>query len=276
MLILLLNVDRSRSVSRGGTSTPWPLPPPPRPAAPYVHRLVAAAAPALLVAAVFGWASLKRTQKSLPKPWDPPGNAPAKKSNPLRFVFGWLLFIGLSVAIFTLLNHQSPPRPWPTTFVTVQTSTVTFSGTVGVPEPSLEMFDVMLGVVPLVVLFLVFVWIGTRGARRQLEQTWEFQPHLARPETVEATDDGITFMEPLSRRSYDWSYFAGFKETTNLLLLYLSPYAFHVIPKRSFATQADFDVFRGHLLSRVKQGYFLPQTSAFPVIPMAQKHAAGG
>ena len=259
MIFLLLNANPSPS-RRGNLPAP-----PPRPAAPYLHRLAAAAAPAVLIAIVMGWSMRKAGQKSLPKPWDlPPAAGAPKKKKPFAMgVFAWLLFMGLAVMLFMLQNQRQQSGGG--------AGASSPAGTEILPTPSLEMFDFLIGIVPFAAVLLVLIALGQRGATRQLETTWEAQPFLHRPQTVEAAEDGIALSEPLSRRSYDWSYFAGFKETANLLLLYHSPYAFHIVPKRAFASEADYDVFRGYLLSKVKHGYFLPQSSAFPVIPMARR-----
>jgi hypothetical protein len=251
------------------------------PAAPQLWRIAAALIPSALFSGLIWFLGMKSLGKSGPKPWDPPPQTPGaanrKKGKPAPMLFGWLLFIGLAVMLFMLLQNNSRPPRRPT-FTSPSGTSTSPSGTHALEPPkqgSLETFDYLIGAVPWVALcVLLLVMSRSSVAGRGLQQTWDNQPALHRRQTVEATESGIVFTGELSRNDYQWGHFAGFKETANLLLLYQSPYSFHVIPKRAFPTQTDMEIFRRYLLTGVKQGFFLPQTSAFPIIPMAQRSDA--
>ena len=76
-----------------------------------------------------------------------------------------------------------------------------------------------------------------------------------------------------ARLEYDWGHFAGYRETENLILLYLSSFAYFMIPKRAFdADPARLAVFKGMVMNGIPEGHFLPSPgNAFPVLPMAVK-----
>ena len=79
---------------------------------------------------------------------------------------------------------------------------------------------------------------------------------------------GVVIEHALARLEYRWGAFAGYKETDNLILLYLSPYVILMIPKRAFAEPGQLAVFKGLVMNGIANGYFLPADStSFPVLP---------
>ena len=70
------------------------------------------------------------------------------------------------------------------------------------------------------------------------------------------------------RTASQWQAFEGFRETPNLFVLYTSPLAFLIVPKRSFVDAAELDNFRGLVLNRVGRSSFLPHAGGFPVLPV--------
>jgi hypothetical protein len=75
------------------------------------------------------------------------------------------------------------------------------------------------------------------------------------------------------RTTSQWQAFEGFRETPNLFVLYTSPLAFLIVPKRAFADAAQMDAFRGLALNRVGKSSFLPQAGGFPVLPVEAQPA---
>ena len=116
----------------------------------------------------------------------------------------------------------------------------------------------------MVVLFLLIA-AANRGPA--IRHRWARQTFLHRPYTLEASDAWARAERTQARLQYRWEYFPGFRETNNLLLLYVSPYGFWPIAKRGFATTGDLEYFKGLLLTHVRHGTFLPlQQQAFPVV----------
>jgi hypothetical protein len=102
----------------------------------------------------------------------------------------------------------------------------------------------------------------TVGMRRR----WAAQPFLQQPATLEASDDGLVIIEANARHHYGWAALAGYKESADLLLIYLSPYSCWIIPKRAFTDPTDLGRLKAFLEERVGHGFLLPQPSAFPVM----------
>lgn len=127
-------------------------------------------------------------------------------------------------------------------------------------------YEILLSVLPCLLFLLNNAVFLFTYRRLDSKRRWEAQGFLHRPYTLDAGDDGLTLEEPASMHRYQWSYFPGFRETLNLLLLYVSPYGFWIIPKRAFATTEELEAFKAMLLTHVKTGVFLPRaTSGFPV-----------
>jgi hypothetical protein len=267
-LVTLLFFLLNSSSRRGGAA------PPVRhlPLSPY-GQLAAAVLPSAFFFVLFGIVLLRTMVRPVPRPWEIPSGATAsaaRKRKATRGLFGWVLFVGLAVIMFLLLQPRT-------------------RNVVGLPPPgaggggpagayvveeeadtrSLSMGDFLPAIVPWVGMFLLLVVVTKFAGERQLRKTWDAQPSLHRPQTVELSDDGVMFADPLSRQECRWSYFPGFKETANLFVLYVSPFSFRIVPKRAFAAPGELDRFRGYLLNHVGSGQFLEQPSAFPVLPVA-------
>jgi hypothetical protein len=98
---------------------------------------------------------------------------------------------------------------------------------------------------------------------RTLRGLWNGQPALSRPTRAAITNEGIIFTDNLATHRYAWLAILAFQETTNLFLLYVSDYAFHIIPKRAFISIEATDDFR-HILDV----YIGSRPNAFPVLPL--------
>jgi hypothetical protein len=127
-------------------------------------------------------------------------------------------------------------------------------------------YEMLLSSLPSIIFLVMITTFSFTYRRRDVKRRWEAQPFLHRPFTLEANDAGITFEEPKSMNRYSWDYFPGFRDTPNMLLLYVSPYGFWIIPKRAFASTEALEAFKALLLTHVKTGTLLPTaTSGFPV-----------
>ncbi len=201
--------------------------------------------PSVVLGGFFAFFAFRTALRPPVKPWEMlvPGSATFSWR---RGLLGWMLFAGAALFIFvprTRARSQSEPQ---------------------VP------IDWLFGVLPWVILLAIGSVLNQinngPGARRR----WEAQPALHRPYLVEATNERLAMSEPLSRHEYEWSHLAGFKETTNLLVLYLSPLGFWMIPKRAFVGPDDLALFKGMLLNHVRRGTFLQSPASFPVVPLAR------
>jgi hypothetical protein len=70
------------------------------------------------------------------------------------------------------------------------------------------------------------VW--SRAGRR----AFSGRPELAQDYTVDADESGIVFSGAISRMQWSWAAFIKFAESEKLFLIYLSPCAFVILPKR--------------------------------------------
>ena len=97
------------------------------------------------------------------------------------------------------------------------------------------------------------------GVRR----LWDGQPHLQRPKRVEIDVTGFVISDAVSRLEHRWPSFSHARETKNLFLLYVSNYAFHMVPTRAFATDEEADGCRELVRKMVAER----PGPAFPVLP---------
>ena len=230
-------------------------------------RLLLTMTPALALCLLFSFILFRSLRRSSQKPWIlPPPPSGRDKNRPApntfaRSVMGWVLFVALATIIFLLMqSHATAGRPGAT------------------PPTRLPLlFDFMLPVIPLFVLLLALSVFAGLSARQQIPRMWEAMRHEQQPRTLRADAEAIVIEQETAHLRYAWRHFAGYKETKNLLMVYLSPYSFHMLPKRGFATPADLDSFKGLLMNGVAEGSFLPSEQvAFPVLPIAQVAAVQG
>jgi hypothetical protein len=119
-----------------------------------------------------------------------------------------------------------------------------------------------LTVVPWALLLVASVALVRRGGVG-VRRMWAGQPHLLRPKLIEIAEPGVVVSDGVSRLEQLWPSFSHARETTNLFLLYVSDYSFHMVPKRAFATTADADEFR----EMVRRMVVERPGPAFPVLP---------
>ena len=82
--------------------------------------------------------------------------------------------------------------------------------------------------------------------------------------TYEFFDDRVIVDTTQSRTETKWTAFPHILETPNLLLLYVSDLAFHILPKRTVAGEGECERFRAFLVEHVAT-----PTQAFPVVTQA-------
>ncbi|HEV2295238.1 MAG TPA: YcxB family protein [Tepidisphaeraceae bacterium] len=104
---------------------------------------------------------------------------------------------------------------------------------------------------PWVVVFLVLWFVIFRFLRGATRRAWDAQPQLRLPQTLEQTERGLRFDDGRSTHDYAWSAFTKFRESENVMLLYLSDLGFEIIPKRAFADAAQFGAFRALISQHV-------------------------
>src|SRR5262249_35142322 len=102
--------------------------------------------------------------------------------------------------------------------------------------------------IPPVVLLVGLAVITVLAGRRSLRARWERQRALQRAYTAEISASGIVLEEPMTRYEYQWGAIPGFREKRNVFVLYVSPFAFWMIPKRAFLRREDEDAFKAILV----------------------------
>jgi len=159
-----------------------------------------------------------------------------------RSILGWILFVGLAVMLFFMLQNgrKDAPAPPPST-----------------PGDKRRYY-------PLLILgFLIFIGLlAFFGRKKQERKAFEQRAELHRLRTVHFSEDGVTHDDRVSQSRTSWQGFIKFGETTNVFLLYHSDVAAIIIPKRAFLTPAAADEFR-----ILAQSQISPARSAFPVLP---------
>jgi hypothetical protein len=222
-----------------------------------MQRLLLTMTPALMLCLLFTFMLFRSAGKPSQKPWllPPPGankNRPAPNTFARSFM-GWMLFVSVAILLFVVVQSRRS------------------AGIPGAPPPTrLPMtFDFILPFVPIFLLLLAIGVFSAMTSRRAMQRMWDSMRPERAPRTLRADTDAVVIEQATASMRYDWPHFAGYKETKNLLLVYLSPYSFHMIPKRAFISPADLDAFKGLLMSGVPEGNFLPsEQSAFPVVPI--------
>jgi hypothetical protein len=219
-------------------------------------RVLYAAGPSAMLAGLFAFAIMRPMFKGPPRPWEriqPRGGAKPPGTPPRGMVLLALLGVLLGVTFLWFRQPGSGAFPAPS-----HAAGSAFRFT----DP-----DLLVPLIPWVFLTAVLLLAGMVQQRRGLYKLWEVQPPLRRPHQAEFSDYGVVVSDALTRTVSRWPAFEGFRETPNLFVLYTSPLAFLIVPKRAFADAAGMDAFRGMALNRVGKSSFLPQDGGFPVLP---------
>lgn len=182
-----------------------------------------------------------RQERSPTKPWDVPLPREARRAKATPWqVIGCIIFIVVGVTL--LLSYQL------------------FSPALNRLPPYMEF---LLPLAPLVTVLV----LGMMRTRSMLAQQWKAQPQEQEPRTLTAREEGILIEQPSARLEYRWQGFTGYRETENLILLYISIYRFFIIPKRAFHDPQTLFQFKGLVMSHIPEGRFLDlPRPAFPVL----------
>jgi hypothetical protein len=170
-----------------------------------------------------------------------------------RSVFGWLLFVGLAVILFQLLNNQSnrssPPAGSP----------------VSSPSPpanSREGFlEILLPFGPWLLIFGVIWFFVFRQLRNSARKALAENPQFQQLQVLDMDAQGVRLATPLASTQWKWASFSRMTETAELLLLQLPERAFLVIPKRAFSGPEQEAKLRRIVAENLHE-----HTGAFPVL----------
>jgi hypothetical protein len=101
---------------------------------------------------------------------------------------------------------------------------------------------------------------------------WEHDRRLRGRKSLGWNDNELSFADSDSKLSYRWHSLQGWLETTDVLLIFVSPIEFHMVPKRAFGSPELLASFRDALASSTQA-----RGAAFPVLPAkgASKDAGG-
>lgn len=156
---------------------------------------------------------------------------------------------------------KKPPAPWLSAEQRKRASPATVvwgiflgMGAILALNVSRTAFEVAIILMPVTVLHMVLgIWPMlqmTIGLRRP----WGAQTNLHVPVTLTADETGVRSLDERVKSHYAWCAFAGYRETEDLILLYLSPGNLLMVPKRGFATEADLIALRRLLHEHVTEG----------------------
>ena len=189
-----------------------------------------------------------------------PKSANAKNSFKFgRGVFGWLLFIGLAIMLFMVLNagnqrSNNPSRGG--------------GSPAAAPSAPMTRYDFLSDfVVPFVpwILIFFFIWFFVfRQLRKYGFRTIADDPQFQQVQSLDVDADGVHLATPLAETRWKWANFSGMSETPELLFVHLRDRSVLVIPKRAFSTPQQLDEMRATIRANVSE-----HTGAFPVLPVA-------
>ena len=104
--------------------------------------------------------------------------------------------------------------------------------------------------------------------RARTRGNWELHQYLHSPFRIDIDEQNILLSGTQWSSRLRWKAFQGFTETPSLIILYLSPTIFHMLPKRAIASEADLNELSRILVQYVQHGHLFPRPSAFPVSPI--------
>jgi|GEM_PF-1243241 len=98
-------------------------------------------------------------------------------------------------------------------------------------------------------ILLVIVWVFFQFVLipYQLGRVFKHQKGLSAPFEIELTDEEFHFRNEFGDSRIPWGNFVKWKENAELLLLYRSNAAFHLLPKRLFPSGQAADYVLSHL-----------------------------
>lgn len=206
-----------------------------------VLRFLAASSLMLGFLVLWGAALIRMLVRPTRKPWETPTRGQRWKRH--------LLTLAVTIAVFWFILRVIDDAP-----------------NSGPARPTA--YEVLLSIAPWFSVVVILSVFGMLQRRIAVRRSWASQPSLHRPHILEIDERELTINEPLSSHRYKWETFAGYRETENLFVLYVSPFAFWMVPKRAFLSE-ELQAFKSLLLTHVKQGLLLPIPGRFEVVPAA-------
>ncbi|SRR5258708_7011992 len=86
---------------------------------------------------------------------------------------------------------------------------------------------------------------------KRLKKIFQQQKLLHKPFSFTITDEAILSKAEHGQANLSWDIFRKWKESKELFLLYQSDILFHIVPKRSFASEEDLVQFRKLLIEKI-------------------------
>jgi len=93
---------------------------------------------------------------------------------------------------------------------------------------------------PMFLVSLMWLFFGRPWWRSAGRRAFSNRPELQQEYVVHVDEQGIRFEGPISSFGWTWPAFTGFAESEKIFLVFVSRYAFAILPKRIFgAGEAD-------------------------------------
>jgi hypothetical protein len=93
--------------------------------------------------------------------------------------------------------------------------------------------NTLSGAVPLLAMTLAWFWIFLAGPRRAARRQFRKQPAAQGSWTLLIDDSGVHARWEGGSSEVEWKNYIRWRESNNLILLYLSPVSWGIIPKRA-------------------------------------------
>jgi hypothetical protein len=135
-------------------------------------------------------------------------------------------------------------------------------------------FEIGAALAPWVLLMLLHQFLTQSMTKRAAEQRFKSSEILKRVQTLVLDEHGLKRSDEVGEVSYSWGCFRRARETATLLLIVDQQQRVHILPKRAFDDDFAIAMARALIQNHVKETQFLPQPSAFPVLPRASSNAA--
>jgi hypothetical protein len=132
------------------------------------------------------------------------------------------------------------------------------------PGPPAPLRDVWRQLAPWFVLLIGCFVVLVVTLKALYRRMWDGMQHLRLPHTARFSEERVEIENPTALLNYKWTAFLQFRETTNLFVLQLSKFTFHMIPKRACKTIEEVDSLRRLLEQHVANAE--PVTFGFAVV----------
>jgi hypothetical protein len=120
--------------------------------------------------------------------------------------------------------------------------------------------DTLIPHIPWITVSFVFLVLVVSRQIQSQRLLWKKNPMLQRPKTAEIVATGITVNDENARLEYQWAAFSKYRETKNLLVLFLGPATYLMIPKRAFVSAEELNAMKA-LVALISP----PKVVGFPI-----------